>query len=52
MNEQTGRASHGGVQPLRGDPYGRSFDEGGPLERNIGFSDGHVKYYKKQTRGE
>jgi len=37
---------HGGLQPQGG----LNYVEGGPLERNIGFSDGHVRYYKKQTR--
>jgi prepilin-type N-terminal cleavage/methylation domain-containing protein len=30
-------------------PVNWSFGSGNPLERNIGFSDGHVRYFKKQT---
>ena len=40
---------HGGFQLVGvGTPY-YCYRAGAPLERNIGFSDGHVKYYKKQS---
>ena len=38
---------HGGLKRL---PNNLNFVDDGPLERNIGFSDGHVRYYKTQTR--
>ncbi|MCL2700084.1 MAG: prepilin-type N-terminal cleavage/methylation domain-containing protein [Phycisphaerae bacterium] len=48
--ESSAYTPHGGFQLVGYGTLYYKFNEGLPLERNIGFSDGHVTYYRKQSK--